>query len=153
MKVHKLKKQDTKDFIILFRTILGESFEYRSKDSKEKILKNWTQRKITRRLERDDYLIIVAEENNQIFGYLVAIIKGDTSFVRWMGVKKDFQGRGIGTKLIKFWENWAKRKEVKMLRLSTYLSKNVSIYQGLGFEKRDIDKTKYGKRHKLVKEI
>jgi N-acetylglutamate synthase-like GNAT family acetyltransferase len=153
MEVHKLKKQGTEDFINLFKTILEESFEYRSKKNKEKILRNWTQEKITKRLERNDYLMIVAEANSQMFGYLAAIIKGDISFVRWMGVKEGFQGRGVGGKLVKFWENWAKKGGVKSLRISTYLAKNVSIFQKLGFEKRGADKTRYGKRYKLIKEI
>ena len=56
-------------------------------------LKNWTKEKVEKRIKRDDYIMLVAEEDGELVAYLAALVKGDFSFVRWMGVKKDHQGK------------------------------------------------------------
>ncbi len=50
-------------------------------------------------------------------------------------VKKKFQGKGFGKKLMDFVEEYAKKENLKELRLSTNNFDNVKLYKHLGYSK------------------
>ena len=97
--------------------------------------------------------MLVAEESGELCGYLAALIRGDLSFVRWMGVKNKYQGEGIGSKLIKYWEGWAAQKGVRKVRLSTYLEENKGLYEKLGFKLSETQEKSVGIKYRLTKEL
>lgn len=82
-------------------------------------------------------------------GLLIAIgSPGGVTFINWLGVKKQFQRRGIGKKLIQAWQDWAKRRGYHKLRASTTNSENHAFYEKLGFFLEGVKKKdRYGLDH------
>lgn len=71
---------------------------------------------------------------NRIAGYLMALKPyGGVSFLAWLGVLREHQGQGIGTKLLLAHEKWVKSQGVHALHL--YSSKDtLPFYKKLGFK-------------------
>ncbi|HLD03520.1 MAG TPA: GNAT family N-acetyltransferase, partial [Candidatus Dojkabacteria bacterium] len=57
---------------------------------------------------------------------------GGVGFISWLGVKKEFRRQGIGSLLLKTYEEYAISKKAHLLELYTS-EKNVSFYQRHGF--------------------
>ena len=58
----------------------------------------------------------VAEVNKKIVGFIGSVNTIQSVFwLSWFGVKKDFQGKGIGKKLFEFFLNEAKRRKAKVI--------------------------------------
>ncbi len=84
--------------------------------------------------------IIVAEENNQLVGYLFAMggkaRRNRHSAYLVVGIHHDYRGRGIGKKLFVFLKQWATKHGIQRLEL-TVVTENqsaVSLYEKMGFE-------------------
>jgi GNAT superfamily N-acetyltransferase len=66
-------------------------------------------------------------------GFLAARFRKNSSYINWFGVLKKRKRLGVGKRLVKRWEQWAKKKGAKYLSASTYKKENVSFYEKLGF--------------------
>ena len=96
-------------------------------------------------LAGDDFLYI-AEVNGKFVGYVSAqreTLKrvAHTAYIV-AGIRKDFQNRGIGTKLFEILDDWAQEKGVKRLEL-TVICENTRakhLYEKMGFEIEGIKK-------------
>lgn len=99
------------------------------------------QRKRMEQLETEETSsIFVAEDNNNLVGYLFAIgnspsrIKHRVYIV--VGVSAGYRGKGIGFQLFSRLEEWAKKLSIRRLEL-TVIEHNeaaVSLYKKMGFE-------------------
>jgi len=87
-------------------------------------------------------------------GFLVAdSLYGGVSYCHWIAVKKELQGRGIGTILLKTWEEKVKKLGGHKLMLITQSPKSGKFYlknnfKYTGFEEKawfGLDCWKYGK--------
>ncbi|MDF2792199.1 MAG: GCN5-like N-acetyltransferase [Neobacillus sp.] len=80
--------------------------------------------------------IFVAKENDVLIGYLIYLV---------VGILSEFRGLGVGTKLFKHLEDWAREHSVHRLELSvaTRNEAGLRLYKKMGF---DIEGTK---RHSL----
>jgi len=84
--------------------------------------------------------IFVAEENSEFIGYLIvmggqAIRNRHTAYLV-IGIKAEYRGLGVGSKLFECLEEWAKEKQIHRLEL-TVVTLNVAgirLYQKMGFE-------------------
>jgi len=92
-----------------------------------------------RRMVDNGDLLLVVEEDDKVIGSLEIIIeKGKNSHVGTIGfsLKKEFWGKGIGTKLAE--EGIRKAKEIGLKKLVTYIyepnERSVALMNSLGFE-------------------
>lgn len=75
-------------------------------------------------LDPNNECVFVAEANNKVVGY-VHIIKFNTLYyksmanIQGMVVAKEHQRKGYGKELMKAAENWAREKDIKMIRLNS----------------------------------
>lgn len=77
----------------------------------------------------------VAEFDNEVVGGLILMFEDDHAIIANIGVRPDFQGTGLGRKLMDLAESEAKRKGYSEMRLATHvlLTENVSFYKHLGW--------------------
>ncbi|SFA70909.1 MULTISPECIES: GNAT family N-acetyltransferase [unclassified Bacillus (in: firmicutes)] len=100
--------------------------------------------------EEQNSTIFVAEEDGRLLGYLLArggsANKTRHSVYIAIGIRSDFCGKGIGTKLFGELENWARAVGVHRLELTVIVENQVgvSLYKKCGF---DIEGTK---RHSVI---
>lgn len=136
IRIIKLKNKDIAKFRRLFVKIFDEGFSYYPKKARFYILKSWTPSKITAKLATENRLFLMAEENGVSLGLLVGkkYLSG-LSTILWLGVLKRFRGRGIGKKLIFYWEAWSVAKRATKLRAATTSPENESFYTRLGYRK------------------
>lgn len=78
---------------------------------------------------------LVAEIDNQIIGTAAL----EESELCTFFVSPDFQGKGIGTLLIKAIENIAAENKIKKIKFASSLSA-VSFYEKMGYRKNGLDK-------------
>lgn len=84
--------------------------------------------------------IFVADDHGMLVGYLVVIggnpNRAQHSVYLVIGVVESYRGTGVGSKLFKKLEEWAKAKHIHRLEL-TVMAHNkagIALYQKMGFE-------------------
>ena len=101
-------------------------------------------------LREENQTIFVAEQDNQLVGYLEAsggIFKRNRHCVYLViGILQAFTGQGIGTQLFQSLEEWAKQQHIHRLELTvmTHNTAGITLYKKQGFA---IEGTK---RHSLL---
>lgn len=82
-----------------------------------------------------EHLLIVAREEDNLVGYYHARFLDDTAFLNYVVVDPAFQGRGIGTTLLKHLESAVCQRGQECLALEVLVSNNraVSWYKERGF--------------------
>ena len=88
-----------------------------------------------------DYPCWVVEANGAIGGGLIMTLENDAASIANIAVHPDFQGQGLGGKLMRHAEAVAKEKGYAELRLATHvlLTENLSLYHHLGWVEIDRD--------------
>ncbi len=76
----------------------------------------------------------VAKENDQIIGYLTGFSYYSEITINNLIVLKKYRGRGVGTKLIKYVENFFKDKGFNNINLVTNEFQAPKFYENCGFE-------------------
>ncbi len=94
-------------------------------------------------IEDSSKLIIVAEENEKIVGYLYGIIKPNDDTYKYIVAKLDalyidsnFRNKGIATALIEYFKEWAKNQNVNKIEVNVW-SKNTKakkLYEKNAFQ-------------------
>jgi len=136
VKIEKLKKSDISKFHRLLISIFDEGFDYYPKHAQRYNKNHWTEALINRYFSNDDFLFLIAREDEKLVGYLIG--KHFTPYrstILWLGVIKLYQGRKIGSKLVEHWENWSKKKGARLLKFSTANFANEGFYRKLGYKK------------------
>ena len=88
--------------------------------------------------QQDDALILVAEESEQIIGYLLGFdhwtffANGRVSWVEEVAVHQDHRGRNVGRDLMDSFEEWASSRGSKLVALAT--RRAASFYLALGYD-------------------
>lgn len=83
----------------------------------------------------------VIENDGRIAGGIILIFDNNNLSVANISVHPDFQGRGLGGKLLNFAENIAKEKGYREMCLATHilLEENIALYSHLGWTEYDRD--------------
>jgi ribosomal protein S18 acetylase RimI-like enzyme len=95
---------------------------------------------IQKKLERDADLFIVAEENGRIIGAVMGCYDGRRGWVNHLAVAPDYQGKSLGTLLMKELEKRLKEKGCTKVNLLIEPS-NQSVqdfYQKLGYNRDEL---------------
>ena len=98
------------------------------------------RKKIQNRFEKKHEIFFGYKKNNELVGYvsLKPFFPGHKHCeVYWLAVKKKYQKQGIGKKLMKYIENYAKKKGFRKICL--YTGKNmksvIKFYKKIGYKK------------------
>jgi len=117
-----------------------------------KTLKEWFTKEGVKNMKADFELnnLLVAVEKNRVLGFLCyssheGLIKG-----LWMGVRKEEQGKGVGTTLFKWLIKQSKKKGFRGIELKTLTDKDNyppyvktrDFYYKLGFKKVGYEKAR-----------
>ncbi|MEK5521474.1 GNAT family N-acetyltransferase [Heyndrickxia sp. FSL W8-0423] len=97
------------------------------------------EKRIENFLNDDRSIILVAEDDEKLIGYIVAI-GGSVKRTRHsaylvLGVKENYRGRGVASRLFESLFAWAKEKRFTRLELSVIKDnvKAVNLYRKMGF--------------------
>ncbi len=88
--------------------------------------------------QKDDALILVAEESERVIGYLLGFdhwtffANGRVSWVEEVAVHQDHRGRNIGRDLMDGFEQWASSRGSKLVALAT--RRAAAFYMALGYD-------------------
>ena len=129
MKIVKAEKEDLKQIL----DIQHLAFQREAEEYNDFLIEPLTQS--LEKVEKEfEYMIFLkaVDENGKIVGSTRGFVEGGTSYVRTTSVHPDYQGRGIGSKLIKTLEemNHAPRYEISA---SIRRPQNIRLYEKLGF--------------------
>ncbi|CRK82082.1 GNAT family N-acetyltransferase [Neobacillus massiliamazoniensis] len=149
MNIRKSRIADAENLVRLIKQVEEES-EFMLMEAGERQITPEQQRQRIETFEKsENSAIFVAEDGNQLAGYLFAIggtarrVKHSVYIV--IGILKNFRGQGIGTNLFEKLYSWAIEHKIHRLEL-TVVTRNeagLALYKKMGFE---IEGTK---RHSL----
>jgi ribosomal protein S18 acetylase RimI-like enzyme len=145
VKFLKLAIKDLDEFFKVFEEVIHEGFPYYSKNLQDYFIKkDYSKKVFAKNLKEKKRVIFIALVRGGIVGFLVANKPyGGVSFAPWLGVKKESQGKGIGRRLMSYWEKWAKRKGAHSLLLSTSGKQTKNFYIKCGFKFFGTEKRTY----------
>jgi GNAT superfamily N-acetyltransferase len=104
----------------------------------------------------DNAISLVAELDGRITGWIYAQVLAPREDAQWqllrelgrprlvieaLGVVREFQRRGIGTRLVQAVEKWAVKQGAELLNVDTYVNSPVSVpfYEdGMGYKRRSV---------------
>lgn len=150
MDIRIIRESDAEGFLaVRKRTIEETPFMLREPDEFKTTVAQ-QQKEIHDILEREDHLMLVAEHNGQIVGYLTGR-RGEFKRNRHelyivIGILQAFTRQGIGTQLFIAMEEWARQRGITRLELSvmTHNQAGIALYKKSGFA---IEGTR---RHSLI---
>ena len=138
MKIRKARKEDINQYLELvkesnkeYSKIVGKQIKTNKKKIRELFYNS---------IKSKEKLILIAEENNQILGYLVCSFYisnyQKSCYMDYLFVQKKERGKGIGKLLINDINQILKNKKLEKCRLDVNV-KNISainLYKKLGFK-------------------
>ena len=86
-------------------------------------------------------ILFVAEDNKKIIGYILGdYLAGEVVIIHFIIVKKEYQNKGIGKKLLKKVEDISKKKRRKVIVLYGYAKskKTVSFFEKNKYKKGNL---------------
>ncbi|MFH1630718.1 MAG: GNAT family N-acetyltransferase [Candidatus Aenigmatarchaeota archaeon] len=106
---------------------------------RRKVSKSDMKKEIMNRFNRKHELFFAYKMNNELIGYITlkpSFPGYKHSEIYWLAVKKKYQGMGIGSKLVKFIENYAKKKGFRKVCIYTGKTMNQTrkFYAKLGYK-------------------
>lgn len=136
VKIDYLQEENIEDFLKLLREVILEDFTQYPRKRREFFVQVWTTKRVKERLKKKTRLFLVALENGEAIGLLIAKVwkGGGVSSLQWIGVKKEYREKGIGSALMQFWENVVKNRGCHKLRARTTEEETKDFYLKNGFE-------------------
>lgn len=123
MKIRKGKISDLKELL----KFLNETPELQSSKGEKTYTRAWVKDSLT---DKDRNLVLIAEENNKIIGFLIAELwkKKKSSFFADIFVKPEYRKQGIATKLKDKYEKICKKLGLKTI-VGLVLVTNKKMYK------------------------
>lgn len=149
MKIRPIKISDSERLVHLIKQVESESPFMLYESGERKIEPKQQEKRIETMQKEGNSTILVAEVNDELIGYLIAMggnaRRNKHSVYVVIGVLRHYRGTGIGTRLLSHLEDWAANHNIHRLELSVITSNEagVRLYKKMGFE---IEGTK---RHSL----
>jgi RimJ/RimL family protein N-acetyltransferase len=140
MVIRETKPHDAEGFNELMRKVESEA-EYMMMEPGERTITSEQRYKWLEQIEKaDNSTVLVAEnENRRLVGYLVAMGGGakrtrHTAYLV-IGILSEYTGQGIGTKLFKTLDEWARTQNILRLELTVVVQNKagVALYKKMGF--------------------
>lgn len=140
MKIREIKVTDADKFALLTKEI-EESSQYMLWEAWEREVDFEQQAKKIETIEKNENsTILVAEQANELIGFLFAIggnaKRNKHSVYIVVGVSRNYRGQGVGTKLLNELEIWANEHNIHRLELTVVIQNDagLSLYKKQGFE-------------------
>jgi len=142
MEIRKLSISEIDKFHLTFSRIIGDGFPEYSQELVDFIIEeDFKPEVLKEKLEKKEYTILVAEEEKSIVGFLIfEKLYGGVSYCTWLGVLREFRGKGIGRQLLATWEKEILLQGGHKLMLLTQAEKNKIFYEKCGFEEEGLEK-------------
>ena len=150
MIIRTIREDDAEQFLNLCKQLDEETQFMMFEPGERKTTFEEQKTQIDALLKQKNQTILVAEQNNQLVGYVAAsggkFIRNSHSAHLVIGILQAFTGQGIGTQLLQTLEEWAKQQHIHRLELTvmTHNAAGVALYKKQGFA---IEGTK---RHSLL---
>ena len=130
VKIKKAGIADLKLFLPVFKISVKKQFpEYSLKAKNLFLNRHFTKKNFIEDLKKRRIYLLLASINNQIVGYLLLLPPyGGVSYISWLAVNNSFQGKGIGTALLKKCEKIAERIGAHKVHLWTS-KRNFKFYR------------------------
>lgn len=131
--VKKAKVLDVNDFYSLFQKTLKEGYFLYPPRSTTTIVIDLPKETIKKDIKSGKRILFLAYIKNDLAGYLLTNrLNGGVSFGHWLAVHRNFQKKGVASKLLEFWQKHALIEGAHMLELST-TKNDVEFYVNRGF--------------------
>lgn len=142
MEIKTLVESEIDKFHSVFVQVIGDGFpEYSQKLVDFIVDKDFRPDVFKEKVRKGEYTILVAEEEGKIVGFLIfEKLYGGVSYCTWLGVLREYRGRGIGSKLLGFWEKEILSQSGHKLMLLTQAEKNRAFYEKFGFKEEGLEK-------------
>lgn len=113
--------------------------------------------KWTKEIKEKDGIWYVAIENENIIGFIIAVVEELTDYDRLglipsakpgrieeLYIDAAYRGKGLGTQLMQKAEAYLKNKGCEVVKVGVFASNTLArnLYQKLGYQERDIDNIK-----------
>ncbi|MEH7440258.1 GNAT family N-acetyltransferase [Neobacillus drentensis] len=140
MFVREVRESDSENLVGLIKKVEKESEFMLMEPGERQITPEQQQQRIHSIKKRDNSTIFVAENEEQLVGYMFAMggtaKRNQHSVYVVIGILKDYRGQGIGTTLFEKLEEWAVERKVRRLELTTVTQNvaGVALYKKMGFE-------------------
>ena len=130
-----LSLENVDDFFTLFETIVKEDFpEYSDKVKNFFLTRDYSKQSFINLIGQRYRKVLIARESDEVVGYLVGDgTYGGVGFVSFFGVKKEKRKNGIGSALLKAYEEFCKSKKAHMIKLYTF-DRIQPFYEKLEYE-------------------
>jgi ribosomal protein S18 acetylase RimI-like enzyme len=144
MTISSLNPENLKNFFPFFEKLMRENFPfYHPKVIDYFLTKIYSKQNLYHQLKNNQRIILVAYEDKKPFGFaMIDESYGGVSFLRWLTVDKNHQGKGVGKMLVFEWEKVAKNQGCHKMELATYPLVS-SFYEKCSFEKEGLRKMSY----------
>jgi ribosomal protein S18 acetylase RimI-like enzyme len=144
MTISSLNPENLKYFFPFFEKLMRENFPfYHPKVIDYFLTKIYSQQNLYYQLQNNYRTILVAYKESQPLGFaMIDEPYGGVSFLRWLAVDKNHQGKGVGKALVSEWEKIAKSQGCHKMELAAYPLVS-SFYEKCGFEKEGLRKMSY----------
>jgi RimJ/RimL family protein N-acetyltransferase len=140
MIVREVRESDAENLVGLIKTVEKESEFMLMEPGERLITPEQQQHRIHSIKKSENSTIFVAENEEQLVGYMFAmggtVKRNQHSVYVVIGILKDYRGQGIGTRLFEKLEEWAVERKIRRLELTTVTQNvaGVALYKKMGFE-------------------
>lgn len=147
--IRKIRLDDAEKYLALFKQLDEETIFRLYEPGEREITLDMQKENIREVLGNDKSLLLVAEDEGELVGYLMAAGRNIRRIAHCVhisiGILQSHTGKGIGTRMFEELEMWAGQNRIHRLEL-TVMENNVlgrKLYKKMGFELEGI------KRHSL----
>ncbi|MCA0987596.1 GNAT family N-acetyltransferase [Guptibacillus algicola] len=150
MKIREIQVADAEAFSSLRNTVDAESQYMLFEADERKYDVEQEKKKLQSMLKSETSTIYVAQQDDELVGYLVAIgsdaKKKQHAVYLVIGVLEKYRGTGVGTALFSTLEEWANERSIHRIELTvaTPNEGGLALYKKFGFEVEGL------KRHSLL---
>ncbi|MEH7299791.1 GNAT family N-acetyltransferase [Neobacillus drentensis] len=140
MFVREVKESDAENLVALIKQVEKESDFMLMEPGERQITPAQQQQRIHSIQKSENSTIFVAENEEQLVGYMFAMggtaKRNQHSVYVVIGILKDYRGQGIGTRLFEKLEERAIERKIRRLELTTVTQNvaGVTLYKKMGFE-------------------
>ena len=151
MVIQELQLEYLDDFYLLFEDLMHEGYANFPVELREYFLaRDYSKKNIMLWLERNFRKIFLAMVDGEIVGFIVGDnTYGGVGFVSWLGIKPNMRKRGIGTQLLKAYEDYIITLGAHLLEL--YASDDVKpFYEKYGMHEIGRRNNGYNKKKNVI---
>lgn len=132
----KLQAKDITELKKLFRSVIND-FNWYSGFEKEDIIKPFKTDRFVKMLENKNYISVVGFNDKQLVSFAFGFFAGGVYTLQWIGVNKEFQKKGVATKMLQKLFGYCKTKNCHQMIISRVLENKASLgfFRSFGFQK------------------